>query len=151
SIGIKASELGTGSGAAGGAIIGFARAENEISTMHGGPFRWNEQFDVIDFLTIAARNPLPHQCLANSPGEVHECFDVFLSQLLSVVANQKKPVASPGHITDDRAMTGNVHANIVGMSIAGHVGHSHFALVMEMRLDDTDRRFDPMIAGLNLS
>lgn len=58
-VGVKASQLCAGAGAAGRTIVGLAGAEHEILAVNAGQFGIGEEFHVIDLLPIQPRDPVP--------------------------------------------------------------------------------------------
>ncbi len=75
-VGKEASDLGTGAGAAWGAIVGPARAEHEALAVGPGHGGWAVELDVIDLGTACAGDSVCREGLADAPGDVRQTIDV---------------------------------------------------------------------------
>jgi len=68
-VGDEAGEFGAGAGAAGGAVVGFAGAEDEVAAVIGGVVGDGEELDVVDFGAVCAGDAACGESLAEGPGE----------------------------------------------------------------------------------
>src|SRR5262249_58238642 len=64
-------------------------------------------------------------------------------------ADQEKPVTSPGNIPRDRPEAFNVHADPRSQTVTGDVFERDPVVPVELKRDDTDRRLQPVAAGLD--
>ena len=54
-VGAQAGELGAGAGAAGGAVVGLARAEHEVLAVGAGHAGRAEELDMVDLAAVRSR------------------------------------------------------------------------------------------------
>ena len=69
----------------------------------------------------------------------------FLASL-PVRVDQKKPIATPGNIARQSAVTLDVDFYAGAVTITGHVGDGDLTRLMQRRRDNTDRRLDSVLA-----
>lgn len=141
----EAGEFSTGACAAGGAIVGFARAENEVAGIGGGRYGSAEEFDVIDFAPVGPRDVLLIECLSHAPGVVGERVEVAKLKIESVVLDQEEPVSPPGDIPANESKAWDLDRNGFRVTIARDVGERDTTVCVESCGDDSDGGFDPMI------
>src|SRR5262249_23610372 len=97
-VGHQAGELGAGPGAAGGAVVGLAGAEDEVPALRVRPRRRADQLDVVNLLSASPCDRLRAQREADLPGEPGEAFYVGERELLAMVLREEEPVAAPGDV-----------------------------------------------------
>src|SRR5262249_53527786 len=79
-VGVKARELGAGTGAARRTVVRLARTENEALAIGAGSGRRSEQLDVIDVAAMRAGDALALEALADAPGVIGEGFEAVESE-----------------------------------------------------------------------
>src|SRR5208283_5016696 len=145
-IGPQAGHFGAGARAAGRTVVGLAGAQHEVAAGRIGR-GLGEQLDVVDLAAAGAMDALLAQGPADGPGVTRELLQMVQIQRITVVVGEEEPVAAPGHVAVHVAMTGHVNNGVAQQSVRGHVAESHFAVFVEFRGDNADRRLDAMDAG----
>jgi|AOAMet_66_BLW_10_1038536.scaffolds.fasta_scaffold00313_6 hypothetical protein len=88
--------FGTGSGAAGRAVVCGARAEDKVLGVGiDAGLRWCEAFDVVDFSAIFAGDVLGMQGVTNGFGEIGESSDVLCFNFRTLVGDEEEPITTP--------------------------------------------------------
>src|SRR5579883_447930 len=64
--------------------------------------------------------------------------------------HQIEPVATPGNVPADLAISGHIHRHRFPATITGHIRYRYFAGFMQRRAHYADRRFNAMSSGLQL-
>jgi len=150
-VGEEAGELGAGTGAAGGAIVGLAGAEDEVGAVViravGAVAGWAEELDVVDGLAVGAGDALSGEGLKDGPGVFGEVVYILQGEGLAVVLDEIEPVSSPGDIACDCAIAGDVDWDGGGGAVAGDVLYRDGAGGVEGGADDADCRFDAVGSG----
>ena len=88
--------FGTGSSAAGRAVVCGARAKDKVlgigidAGLGGG-----KAFDMIDFSAIFTRDVLGMQGVTNSLGEIGKSSNVLSSNFRALVGDEEEPIATP--------------------------------------------------------
>ena len=148
----KAGEFGAGAGAAGRAVVGFARAENEVLAVGldavGGGI---EGFDVIDQASVCSGDLLILEGLTDGGCEGSEFVEMIEADRWPLISDEEKPIAAPSDVAGDGAVAGNVDRLVFSEAIGRHVGYSDGSVGRECRSDDANRSFNAVIAGFNLS
>jgi hypothetical protein len=75
--------------------------------------------------------------------------NVIQCEFDGAIFDQKEPVPAPGHISSDKALTGNVNRNVLVKAIAFNVHHGHGVGVLEIHFHDANRCLKLMPAGFN--
>ena len=127
----QAGELGACAGAAGGAVISLARAEDEVLAIRSGTVGGPNSSMWSISPSWSPVMPCAVSCLANAPGDLGEAFGVLQGNGLAVVLHQEEPVAAPGDVADIRPQAGNVDGDMPGRPVAGHVVDRHVVVVFE--------------------
>src|SRR6185437_16644603 len=68
-------------------------------------------------------------------------------QFLPVIGDEEEPVAAPGNVADDPAVTRHVEWHALAISVAWHVPDRRAAIRMQGRRHNSHRRFDAVFAG----
>jgi hypothetical protein len=113
-VGGEAGEFGAGAGAAGGAVVGFAGAEDEVAVAV-------VEFDVVDFGVA-----LVVDGLAEGPGVVGQGVDGTEAGAVG----EEEPVAARGDVAGDEADAGDFDDGLGG-AVAGDVGDGYRAVGVE--------------------
>ena len=133
----KAGELGAGTGAAGGAVVFAAGAEDEVSAVVGGIERRCEEFDVVDFGESGGMNGI-----TNGEAGLSELGDVLARESEAVIGYQEKPVSAIGDVSSDAASL-----NVFGFAVGCDVLNADAAIGMECGGDAADEGFHTMRPG----
>lgn len=129
-IGGEAGEFGAGASAAGGAVIGFAGAEDEVAAIGAREGGRAEDFDVIDVAVVFSGDAVSFEGLADFPGVISQLVEVFEFDGAGVIGGEKEPITAPGDISGDLAVTGNLQGDLGCMAITGDVIDSYSAFLM---------------------
>jgi hypothetical protein len=113
SVSKQTGQLGARTRSAGRAVVRLSRAENEILAVGATPLRVAKEFNVIDLFAIVPGDSLAYQGLSDSPSAISQLLDVLHAQLQPMVAHKKKPVASPGNVSNDPAITLDFNSDIL--------------------------------------
>src|SRR4030095_6396589 len=125
-VGGEAGELGTRARAARRAIVGLARAHDEVARIRFRGARRREELDVIDVGMSCRIQRLP-----DAPAVVGQRVDVAERELLSVLGDEEEPVATPRHVAGDAANARHVHRHRLGFPKARDVGERDFSIRVE--------------------
>src|SRR5262249_30633567 len=116
-VGQQAGDLRAGASAARRAIVSLPRAEYEVLAIGARHGRWAEELDVIDLRAGVPRHALRREGLANPPGDFGQAIDMGKLERLTVLGDEKEPVASPGHVADISSQPWHVDRHILGASV----------------------------------
>jgi len=130
-VGVEASKLGAGSGAARRSVVSLAGAEYKILAVDSWNRRRTKELDVIGLRSIAASNPILLECLPDGPSELREFVDVLGLQFERMVVHQKKPIAAPCNIATHGSVTWHVNSDSLRRSTAGNVRDGNLAGLMK--------------------
>ncbi len=143
-IGIKAGEFGGGSGAAGGAVVGFAGAEDEVSGVGSRGDGWPVEFNMVDFGVALRVDGLADGPRVRGKGFQVGEFDAFRGSV-----DKEEPVAAPGDVAGDRAVGGDLDGDACCRAIGGDVVDGDFEVGVEFGFHDSNGGFNAVEAGLN--
>ena len=101
---------------------------------------------MIDLRAILARDSLPPQCLADPPGVIRQVFHLGKLRRLTVIADQKEPVAAPGDVPDYHAGTLDLKSNVGCVAVTGNILDRDLVAAVVLEGDDADRRIQPVSA-----
>lgn len=143
-IGIEAGEFGGGPGTAGGAVVSFSGAEDEVAGVGSGGDRGAVEFDMVDFgVTLSVHG------LADGPGVSGEGLQIGEFDALGGVVNEKEPVAAPGDVASDGAVAGDLDCDARCGAVGGDVVDGDFEVRVKLGFHDADGGFNAVEAGLN--
>lgn len=159
-VGGEAGELGAGAGAAGGAVVGFAGAEDEVAAVVCGLKCGAEDFDVIDFGSVGSGDALLAECIADGPGEGGQRIDLVNIQDWvgsgggedeGVVLDEEEPVAAPCNFAGDGSVAGDFDGDAGAVAVGRDVAEGYLAVRAEFGFNYPYRGFDAVDAGLDLA
>ena len=87
--------------------------------------------------------------LADRPGEANELLEMGAVEGVGVMPDQKKPVATPGDVAGHLAVSGHLHFDRGGPSVAGYVFDGDRAVFVQRGSHDAYRGFDAMVSGFD--
>src|SRR5262249_50758446 len=137
-------ELRTRTRAARRTVVCLARTQNEVATINAFELRRAKQLDMIDLVTIRAGDAIALQRLANTHSEIGQRVEIVERQSLTVIVDEKKPVAAPGDVARHWSNVLNVDGYTREISVTRHVRDLDFAVFVEMRHDDANRSLNAM-------
>ena len=143
-VGMEAGEFGGGSGAAGGAVVSLAWAEDEVAGVGSGGHRGAVKFDMVDFGVA-----LGVDGLADGPGVSGEGFQIGEFDALEGVVDEKEPVAAPGDIAGHGAVAGDFDGDARCCAVGGDVVDGDFQIGVKLGFHDSDGGFNAVEAGLD--
>ncbi|MNF90456.1 hypothetical protein D3C84_730210 [compost metagenome] len=147
-VGRQARQFCAGTGPAGRAVVGLARAHDEVAAV--GVIVVGKQFDVVDQRAVFTVDALGLEGLEHCPGVLGEELDVVHLQGLTVIGHQEKPVAAPGDVAVHAAMSWHFDRHLLAVAVGGHVAQGDVAVLMQRGADRADRRIDLVLAGLDM-
>src|SRR2546423_15679495 len=100
-------------------------------------------------MAIVSFNSCARQRFANARRKIYQRVEVLDRQVLMVIVYEEKPVATPGHVTCHWSKTRHVNGHVCGEPVTRHVRYFDFTVLIELRHDHADRRFDAMHARTN--
>ena len=103
-----------------------------------------KQFDMIDLRAIGPGNPMGAQRLAHLPGKGGELGLALQGELERVLSDEKKPVASPGHVAVYDAIAGQFHRHMGPVPIGLHVGDGDLVILRQRNRHIPDRSLQPV-------
>src|SRR6185369_13304527 len=133
SVGKQTRDFSARAGPARRTVVSFAGTQHEVSTIDPANLGRPKQLDVIDLMSVSARDPVTRQRLANTRREISQRFEIVERQLLSVIVHQKEPVTAPRNISRDGTSIRHEHGDAGEMTITRHVRDLDLAVVVEMR------------------
>ena len=104
---------------------------------------------MIDLPPALARDAPIAQLSSDFPGAVEQAVDVVFTKPQAVILAQKEPVASPGHVSRQAAVTVQIQGYSLCPSIAGYVFNHHFTRLLQAGGDGSRGGFQAMPAGLD--
>src|SRR5581483_2855379 len=87
--------------------------------------------------------------LAHAPAKIRQLIHIRQCEFMRVLLNEKKPVPAPRDIASHRPDPGHAYGDAFVGAPAWDVGDRNFAVRMQGRRDDADRRIDAMFARLD--
>src|SRR5205814_703309 len=75
--------------------------------------------------------------------------EVVEGEMLTMIVDQKKPVATPGDVSSNFTVSRNLNRYIFRKAVARHVGDGNFSAFVEQRFDYAHGRFNAMSAWPN--
>src|SRR5690606_20702957 len=116
--GVQAGELGAGARAAGRAVVGLARTEDEIPAVGEGRIgRRAEGLDVVDLHLVRSGDAVCAGRLPDGPGEGGERLKVREGDFRPLSVDQEKPVPAPRDVAANLAPAGRLDRDIGGEAI----------------------------------
>jgi hypothetical protein len=107
------------------------------------------EFDVVNLRVLRTANAGSVECLANLPGEMDELVKVRSCNCVGVMFDQKKPVATPGHVADHHTKSRHFDVDGSGPTVAGYVFEGYCAICVQDDSHNAYWRFHAMRTGLD--
>ncbi len=150
SAGSEAGEFCAGAGAAGGAVVFLAGAEDEVLRIGVEPFfRCGEGLNVIDFTAIGSGDVLCFEGVADGTGELCEGFNVLGANGGALVGDEEEPIASPSDVSGDDTPVRNGDFDVLGGAIGGDVFCCYRVVLVKGGGDDADGSFNAVLSGFD--
>src|SRR5205814_1506578 len=104
---------------------------------------------VINLLATGAGDTVSVQALANAPGEVGESLYIREFQFLTMLLDEEKPVAPPGHVAGNRADSFDRNLHPRSETVAGDILYRGRIPAAVAEGNDPPRRLQAMRPGSN--
>src|SRR5581483_3224803 len=97
---------------------------------------------MIDLGLTRAGQLRPCKRLANAPAKLGQRLDAFEAQILLVVFDKEKPVATPGDISRDAPISSDLDAYTFGIAVTGHIMNRDATILQQFHSDHAYRGLD---------
>src|SRR5579863_4272142 len=145
SVGGEAGELGAGPGPAGRAVVGAARAEDEIAAHRVARPRGGEKLDMVDSRAVPPTHAQRQKRVMNGGRGLGQAADIGKLKLAGRRGrSEEEPVAAPRDIALDLAEPLDLDRDRFGEAITLDILDNGCRIVDQFDADDSDRRLEAM-------